>query len=222
MKCALALLTLLLALGIASAQNDAKRDQHRMHRLHRDPQAYIGALEDPKRDAYQKPREVLHALGLRPGETIADIGAGSGYFTFHLARQVGAQGKIYAVDVSPDMIRHINRRIRDAKANNIVSVLAEPDDPLLLEQSVDRFFVCNVWHHVENQTKYLSLMKKMLKQDGEVIMIDFHQADIPVGPPPQMKIAREEVIKQMESHGFRLKREHTFLPYQYFLVFASQ
>jgi ubiquinone/menaquinone biosynthesis C-methylase UbiE len=204
----------------AAAQDDLKRDQHQMHRLHRDPKAYIGALEDPKRDAYQKPHEVVHALALKEGEMVADIGAGSGYFTFHLARHVGEKGRIYAVDVSPDMILHINRRIRDAKANNIVSVLAEPDDPLLPEQSVNRFFICDVWHHVKNQTKYLSLMKKMLKPGGEIVMIDFHKADIPVGPPPQMKIARENLLKQMESNGFRLTKEHTFLPYQYFLVFV--
>jgi ubiquinone/menaquinone biosynthesis C-methylase UbiE len=192
-----------------------------MHRLHRDPKAYIGALEDPKRDAYQKPHEVVHALGLKPGEVIADIGAGSGYFTFHFARHVGEKGKVYAVDVSSEMIRHINRRIRDAKATSIVSVLAEPDDPLLPEP-VNRFFICDVWHHVENQGKYLSLMKMMLKPGGEVVMIDFHKADIPVGPPLQMRIAREDLIKQMESNGFRVKREHTFLPYQYFLVFVSK
>jgi ubiquinone/menaquinone biosynthesis C-methylase UbiE len=220
MKFAIVLLTLLTTPAILTAQDAIKGDQHQMQRLHRDPQTYIGALEDPKRDAYQKPHEVVHVLGLKPGEVIADIGAGSGYFTFHLARHVGPNGKVYAVDVSPDMIRHINRRIRDAKTENVVTVLAELDDPLLPEQSVNRFFICDVWHHVENQTKYLSLMKKMLKEDGEIIMIDFHKADIPVGPPPQMKIAREHVIKQMESNGFRLKKEHTFLPYQYFLVFA--
>jgi arsenite methyltransferase len=161
------------------AQDAVKRDQHQMHGLHRDPKAYIGALEDPQRDAYQKPHEVVHALSLKPGEVIADIGAGSGYFTFHLARHVGEKGRVYAVDVSSDMILHINRRIRDTQANNVVSVLADPDDPLLPERSVNRFFICNVWHHVENQTKYLSLMKKMLKPGGEVVMIDFHKKELP-------------------------------------------
>jgi ubiquinone/menaquinone biosynthesis C-methylase UbiE len=222
MRSVLTILILVFSPLILSAQDAAKRDQHQMHRLHRDAKAYIGALEDPKRDAYQKPHEVVHALALQPGEVIADIGAGSGYFTFHLARHVGATGKVYAVDVSPEMILHINRRIRDAKAKNVVSVLAEPDDPLLPEQSVNRFFICNVWHHVANQVKYLSLIKKTLKQGGEVVMIDFHTADIPVGPPPQMKIAREDLISQMERSGFRVKQEHTFLPYQYFLVFAPK
>jgi arsenite methyltransferase len=220
MKQILFLCTLLMFSVSAAAQDAVQRDQHQMHRLHRDPKAYIGALEDPKRDSYQKPHEVLTALNLKSGEIIADIGAGSGYFTFRLAHHVGGTGKIYAVDVSPDMIRHINRRIRELKANNVVSILADPDDPLLPDASVNRFFFSNSWHHIESQTRYLSLMEKMLKPGGEIVMIDFHKKEIPVGPPLQTRIAREDLIKQMESHGFRLSKEHTFLPYQYFLVFA--
>jgi ubiquinone/menaquinone biosynthesis C-methylase UbiE len=193
-----------------------------MHRLHNDPKAYIGMLDDPKRDAYQKPHEVLAALKLKPGEVVTDIGAGSGCFTFCLAHHVGAKGKVYAVDVSPDMIRHINRPIRDTKATNVVSILAEPNDPLLADRSVDRFFICDVWHHVEDQTKYLSLMKKILKPGGEVVMIDFHKKELPFGPPVQMKIAREDLIKQMEDSGFRVSKEHSFLPYPYFLVFTPK
>ena len=196
--------------------------QHEMHRLHENPAAYMKSLDDPKRDEYQKPHEVLTALKITPGEIIADIGAGTGYFTFRLAHFVGTTGKVYAVDVSPDMIRQINRRIRETKAANVISVLADPDDPLLADRSVNRFFVCDVWHHVENQSKYLALMKKMLKPGGEVIIIDFHKKELPLGPPIGMKIARETVIKQVEGNGFKLKSEHTFLPYQYFLVFTAK
>jgi ubiquinone/menaquinone biosynthesis C-methylase UbiE len=88
--------------------------------------------------------------------------------------------------------------------------------------SVNRFFFSESWHHIENQKKYLSLMKRMLKPGGEIAMIDFHKKDLPVGPPMQMKIAREDVIKQMESNGFRLTKEYTFLPYQYFLIFIPK
>jgi arsenite methyltransferase len=204
------------------AQDTASRDQQQMHQLHNNPKAYMNALEDPKRDQYQKPHEVLTALKINPGEVIADIGAGTGYFTFRLAHFVADKGRVYAVDVSPDMIRHINRRIRDTKATNVVSILAEVDDPLLPERSVNRIFICDVWHHVENQTKYLSLMKKLLKPGGEIVMIDFHKKELPLGPPMQMKIAREDLIKQMEGNGFRLTQEHKFLPYQYFLVFAPK
>ena len=221
MKTLVGFLALLLAGGV-HAQDAVKRDPPQMHRLHDDPKAYMKALDDPKRDEYQKPHEVLTALNIKPGEVIADIGAGSGYFTFRLAHFVGDKGKIYAVDVSPDMVRHINRRIRDSKTTNVITVLADPDDPLLADQSVNRFFICDVWHHVEKQTKYLALMKKMLKPGGEIVMIDFHKKELPFGPPPQMKIAREDLIKQMEANGFKKTKEHTFLPYQYFLVFAPK
>ena len=221
MKLLLTLVGLLLAVT-AHAQDTAKRDPQQMHQLHNDPKAYMKVLEDPKRDEYQKPHEVLTALNIEPGEVIADIGAGTGYFTFRLAHFVGAKGKVFAVDVSPDMIRHINRRIRETKTANVVSILGELDDPLLPERSVNRIFICDVWHHVENQTKYLALMKKMLKPGGEVVMIDFHKKELPVGPPLRMKIAREDLIRQMNDNGFRLAREHTFLPYQYFLVFTAK
>jgi len=221
MKLLLTLVSLSLTVTVL-AQDTASRDQQQMHQLHNNPKAYMNALEDPKRDQYQKPHEVLTALKINPGEVIADIGAGTGYFTFRLAHFVADKGRVYAVDVSPDMIRHINRRIRDTKATNVVSILAEVDDPLLPERSVNRILICDVWHHVENQTKYLSLMKKLLKPGGEIVMIDFHKKELPFGPPMQMKIAREDLIKQMEGNGFRLTQEHKFLPYQYFLVFAPK
>jgi len=175
--------SLLLIPATISAQDRVQRDQHQMRRLHRGPKSYSGALEDPKPDLYQKPREVIMALGLKPGEVIADIGAGSGYFTFRLAHHVGDTGKVYAVDESSDMIRHINRRIRELKVTNVVSILADPDDPLLPEGSVNRFFFSDSWHHIDNQTQYLSLMKQMLKPGGEIIIIDFHKKELPVGPP---------------------------------------
>lgn len=192
-----------------------------VHRLHGDPAAYIKALEDPARDAYQKPHEVIEALALKPGEIIADIGSGSGYFTLRMARHVGEQGHVYGVDVSADMIRHLNERVRDAGVLNVSTILARPDDPLL-PQPVDRFVIVDVWHHVEDQPTYLAAMKKRLKPGGQVVMIDFHKRDLPVGPPLAMKISREDLIAQMAAHGFALAREHTFLPYQYFLVFEPR
>ena len=122
----ISLIAVALLPATPSAQDEVKRDAHEMHRLHTDPKAYIGMLDDPKRDAYQKPHEVLAALKLKPGEVIADIGAGSGYFTFRIAHHVGAKGKVFAVDVSPDMIRHLNRRIRELKMTNVVSILPTP------------------------------------------------------------------------------------------------
>jgi ubiquinone/menaquinone biosynthesis C-methylase UbiE len=209
------------SLAVVPAAAQAPKNQHDMHRLHGDPAAYIAALEDPKRDAYQKPREVLEALDVKAGEVIADIGAGSGYFSLRFAHHVGPAGRVYAVDVSPDMIRHLHTRVRDAGLMNVSPILAPPDDPLL-PQPVDRAVFVDVWHHVEDQPGYLAKLKRLLKPGGQVVMIDFHKRELPVGPPLAMKIAREDLIKQMQANGFEVAAEHTFLPYQYFLVFKQQ
>lgn len=215
----LSLAILLVPCSPVSAQ--AARDAHDMHRMHADAAAYIQALEDPARDAYQKPHDVMQALAIRPGEVIADIGSGSGYFTLRLAHHVGPTGRVYGVDISPDMIRHLDARIRDAGIRNVTTILANPDDPKLPE-AIDRFLVVDVWHHVEDKAAYLARMTSRLKPGGQVIMIDFHKRDLPVGPPVEMKIAREDLIAQMTAAGFRVLAEHTFLPHQYFLVFARQ
>ncbi len=206
---------------LAVAQNPPK-SMEQMHKLHQDSKAYISMLEDPARDAYQKPHEVVNSLGIKEGESIADIGAGSGYFAFRFARHVGENGRIYAVDINPDMILYMNRRLRDLQLKNVVTVLSAPDDPLLPDRSIDRFFICETWHHIQDKAKYLALMKKMLKPGGQVIMIDFQKRTLPVGPPDEMKIAREDVIRQMQVNGFHLTKENTFLPYHYFLIFAPQ
>ncbi len=203
--------------GPALAQEAAT--PHEMHRRHRDPQAYIASLEDPARDDYQKPLEVLAALDLRAGEVVADIGAGSGYFAVRFARAVGDDGVVYAVDVDPNMVRHLNRRLRDGGIRNVATVLSDPDDPLLAEASVDRFVIVNTWHHIEDQPGYMAKMKRMLRPGGRVVHIDFQKRELPIGPPLAMKIARDDLVRQMEEGGFRLDAEHDFLPYQYFLVF---
>ena len=190
-----------------------------MHKLHSDSKAYIAMLEDPARDAYQKPHEVLMALGLKDGERIADIGAGAGYFTLRFAQHVGS-GIVYGVDISPDMILHLNQRVRDAGLENVRTILALPDDPLLGDRSVDRIFVCETWHHIADHARYLAVMKKTLRPGGQVVIIDFHKKDMAVGPPMEMRLSRDSVVGEFEQNGFALAKEHTFLPYQYFLVFT--
>ncbi len=222
MKFSLALVGCVWLQAVVMAQDSTQRDLHQMHQLHQDPKAYIAMLDDPARDAYQKPHEVITALDLKPGEVIADLGAGSGYFTFRLARHVGDTGRVYAVDVSPDMILHLNRRIRELGSKNIVSILAAPDDPLLADGAIDRFFICDTWHHIGDHPKYLALLKKMLKPGGQVVMVDFKKAKTPVGPPLEMRIDRDDLVREMETNGFRLAAEHTFLPHQYFLVFTAK
>ena len=219
MRLLLTLIGLGLAQAVATAQSSALSSTQEMHRLHQDSKAYIAHLDAPMREAYQKPEEVIKALNIKQGEVIADIGAGSGYFTARLARPVGEKGRVYAVDINPDLIVHLNRRIRDLNLRNVVTVLCAPDDPLLADASVDRFFICDTWHHIGGHAKYLALLKRMLKPGGQVIMIDFKKAKTPVGPPMEMRIDRDDLVREMEANGFQLAAEHTFLEYQYFLVF---
>ena len=204
-------------LGAQGAQRSAEAE---MHRHHSDSSAYIAMLENPQRDLYQKPDEVVAALKLEEGEAIADIGAGSGYFAFRFSKAVTDQGKVFAVDINPDMIRHMNRRSRDLGTANVVTILAEEDDPLLPNRSLDRIFICNTWHHIGDQENYLELIKRALKPGGQVIMVDYKKVELPVGPPVHMKIAGSALVAQMERAGFQLLKKHEFLSYQYFFVFS--
>jgi ubiquinone/menaquinone biosynthesis C-methylase UbiE len=223
MKTSIAQFLWMLLPALLVAQDAPKhKTAQEIQKLHQDSKAYIAMLENPQRDAEQKPEEVIAALGIREGETLADIGAGSGYFSFRFARKVGGSGRVYAVDVSADMVLYMNRRIRDLGLKNVVTVLSAPDDPLLIDASINRFFICNTWHHIQNNNRYLALMKKMLKPGGQIVIVDYQKKELPVGPPPEMKLAREDVMRQMESGGFKLAQEYTFLPYQYFLVFTKR
>ena len=219
--CSVAWLSCALLVPSALSAQTKPMTADEMHKLHSDAKAYIAMLEDPARDAYQKPHEVLMALGLKAGERIADIGAGAGYFTLRFAQHVGDTGVVYGVDISPDMILHLNQRVREARLDNVRTILAQPDDPLLPDRSIDRFFICETWHHIADHPKYFAQMKKILKPGGQVIIIDFHKKETPVGPPMEMRVSREEVLKEFQDSGFRLAKEHTFLPYQYFLIFTA-
>lgn len=211
--------TALILPAAAGAQTVAT--EHDAHRLHGDPRAYMASLDDPARDAWQKPHEVVTALGLRSGDTVADIGAGSGYFALRFARHVGPNGRVLAVDLSPHMTAEVTKRAAAAKLANVTAIEAAPDDPRLPAGSVDVVFTCNTWHHIEDRGKYLETLKPALKPGARVVIVDFHK-NAPVGPPASMKLTREEVVAEVEGAGFVLAKEHTFLPHQYFLVFTAR
>jgi len=188
--------------------------QHQ-HHPPRDAGEYARVLEDPARDEWQKPHEVIMALGLKPADTVADLGAGSGYFARRLARHAA---KVYAVDIDAKLLEILKK---DAPAN-IETVLAPPDDPKLGPQSTDLVFICDVLHHIENRAAYLPKLRTALKPGGRVVNIDFYKKDLPVGPPVSMKLSEEQVIAEFKGAGFRLKRKLSFLPYQYFLEFEAE
>ena len=173
---------------------------------------YARILEDPQRDSWQKPHEVVMALDLKPTETVADIGAGSGYFTRRLAIHAG---KVYAVDIDAKLLE---LAVRNAP-KNVEAVLAAPDDPKLPAASVDTIFFCDVLHHIDGRAAYYRKLEKALKPGGRIVVIEFYKKPLPIGPPESMKISEEVLIGEFKAAGFRKTQSFDFLPYQYFVVF---
>jgi arsenite methyltransferase len=180
---------------------------------------YIKSLEDPGRAEWQKPEEVIEKLELKPGDSVADLGAGSGYFTVLLARAVGPAGKVYAVDIDEQMLAYIKQRAKQEHFANLQTVLADPHDPKLSPGSVDLIFICDTLHHISERAKYYPLLARALKPGGRLVNIDFQKRPLPFGPPLQMKIAKEAVVEEVKPAGFRLVKDYDLLPHQYFLVF---
>ncbi len=155
------------------------------------------------------------ALELKATETVADIGAGTGYFSRRFANHAG---KVYAVDIDKDLLAVAGK---NAPAN-LSTILAEPDDPKLPASGIDTVFICDVLHHISNRPAYYGKLRGALKPGGRVVIVDFHKKELPVGPPPAMKLSDDEVKREFAAAGFRLVKSLDFLPHQYFLVFQAR
>ncbi|MBX9600462.1 MAG: methyltransferase domain-containing protein [Bryobacteraceae bacterium] len=180
------------------------------HHPPRSAEEYAKVLENPQRDAWQKPHEVIQALGLKPTDAVADIGAGSGYFTRRFARHAA---KVYAVDIDAKLLEL-------ARGDRVETILASADDPKLPPASVDLIFICDVLHHIDQRPAYYGKLAQALKPGGRIVVVDFHKKQLPVGPPPSMKLSEDQVTAELKTAGFRLARSHSFLPHQYFLEFT--
>lgn len=173
-------------------------------------------FDDPERDAWQKPHEVIQALKLKPDATIADIGAGTGYFAVRFAHMV-PKGRVYAVDAEPDMVKYLADRAQRSGLGNLAAVQAQPGDPKL-PGPVDLAVLVDVYHHIDSREQYFRRLQDSLKPGGRIAIIDF-KLDAPVGPPRTARIAPERVKAELHKAGYALREEHGFLPHQYFLVF---
>jgi predicted methyltransferase len=177
-------------------------------------------FDDPKRDAWQKPAEVVAALGLRPGMCVADLGAGTGYFMPYLSAAVGATGSVLAVEPEPNLVAHLRQRAEQTQATNVVPILASFDNPRLPAAAVDLVLIADTFHHLDARLGYLRGLQRALKPGGRVAVIDWRKEPLPEGPPPDHKLPRQQVVDEMAAAGYALVEERDFLPYQYFLVFA--
>lgn len=170
------------------------------------------------RDEWQQPERVVQALGLRPGDRVADLGSGSGYFTFRLARAVGPTGKVYAVDIDEPMSADLRARAKQEGHANVEVILAKRDDPLLPPGVIDLVFTSNTYHLMKDRTAYFARLRAALKPGGRVAIVDFDRRGWTrlVGHYTEL----ETIKTEMRAAGYRLTAEHGFLEKQSFLVFS--
>ena len=182
----------------------------------------IRSGERPERDSWQKPDEVVQALGLKNGDVVADIGAGTGYFTRRLARAVAPDGRVYAVDVAADVLGYLKQEAEKEGLRNIVTIVSQEDDPLLPANAVDLAFFCDTTHHIAKRTAFYRRMLPGLKQHGRMAIIDYPPGGDHAPHPPEQLVSRSQAISEAEQAGFRLVEEFPFLPRQYFLLFERR
>src|SRR2546430_4415323 len=191
---------------------------HVHHGNHRNPEdldSYIARMEDPERAAWQKPDEVLRALGLVPEQVACDIGAGPGYFALRMAR-IAAQ--VFAVEVEPRILQALIKRIVKSGLRNVTPVFAVDDDPLIPQRACDLILVADTYHHFPDGPAYLRRLARSLKPGGRIANIDVHRRELPVGPPVEHKVARDDFLREAGAAGPGPAGEHDFLPLPYFLV----
>ncbi|HXV61440.1 MAG TPA: methyltransferase domain-containing protein [Vicinamibacteria bacterium] len=214
--------TLLIALATAFQHHGHEQQHHDPQHSFTATEQWVEAFENAERDAQQKPDEVVGTLKLSPGDAVADIGAGTGYFTRRLARAVGDDGIAYAVDLEPNMLRYVAERALREGQPNIVPVLATASSPMLAPSSVDLIFICNTIHHIDSRQDYYRILARTLRRGGRLAIVDFHKdAELEDGPSKEMRIAKQSLIDEIGAAGFRLAGDHDFLPVQYFLIFDA-
>ena len=202
--------------SVLIAGPSAAQSPHTMDHGFSGAEQWAKSFDDPKRDASQKPREVIDALALKPDSVIADIGSGTGYFAVRFARVV-PKGRVYGVDIEPDMVKYLTERAEREGLKNLTALTGTPTDPRLPEKA-DLVVMVNVFHHIADRERYFRNLRGSLKPGGRIAIID-HNMDSREGPPRSARVAPERVKAEVKSAGYAFVQEHGFLPTQYFLVF---
>jgi len=170
-----------------------------MHHGFKNAEDWAKVFDDPARDAWQEPDRVVAALALQPAMTVADIGAGTGYFAVRLARAV-PKGEVIATDLEPDMIRFMTERAKREGLPNLRAVVTPADDPKLAPGSVDRILIVDVWHHLGDRAAYARKLVSALRPGGQLVIVDF-KLDARRGPPAKFRLAPAAVIAELAEVG---------------------
>jgi len=217
-------LALVAFTGTAHAQHEhqapttpgAATPDHMEHRFD-DPAAYARRFDDPARDAWQMPDRVIETLALAPGSAVADIGAGTGYFSVRLAK-AAAGPTVYAVDIEPSMVEYLKARASREHVPNLVAVLAGPESPNL-PKAVDLVLVVDTYHHIADRVAYFRRLRASMTPNARLAIIDFRK-DSPEGPPVEFRFTPDQITGELRQAGFALEAQHQFLPRQHFLVYS--
>lgn len=194
--------------------HDGHHGHHGQHRF-QNANEWAQTFDDPARDQWQKPDEVLRALALAPSMTVADVGAGTGYFAVRLARAV-PQGQVIATDIEPDMVRYLGDRAKKEGLGNLRAALATATTSGLAPNSVDVVLIVDVWHHIDDRVAYARDLAVALKPGGRVVIVDF-RLDATRGPPPEMRLPPEKILADLAAGGLVGKLSPVALPEQYIL-----
>lgn len=220
---ALVAAALLLASVATSAQSSAP-PAARQRRLF--PPQDLGLLSAPDRDDWNKPDLIMDALGVADGATVADLGAGGGWFTIRLARRVGPNGVVYAQDIQPQMIEAINRRVQQEALTNVRTVLGTPSDARL-PNGLDAVLIVDAYREMDEPSRpqviqeLLRSVSRALKPQGRVGIVDFLPGGGGPGPAEDDRVKPEEIVAVVEAAGFRLQSRESVPPFQYLLVFGK-
>lgn len=183
------------------------------------PPQDLGLLEAPDRDEWNQPARVMDALNIAEASTVADLGAGGGWFTVRLSRRVGPNGIVYAEDIQPQMIEAIGRRVEREGLRNVRRILGTPDDPRL-PQGLDAALIVDAYHEMEDPVTLLRHVGAALTPQGRLGVVDFLPGGGGPGPAPDERVDPQTVIRAAEAAGLRLLARETISPFMYLLVFG--
>ena len=178
-------------------------------------------LVRPERVEEEHPDQALDALNLQPGSTVADIGAGVGYFTFRMAERVGPSGIVYGQDIQPEMIRLLKENMAARKLTNVRPVLGSYDDPKLPKNALDLILLVDVYHEFSEPVKMVDAMRESLKPNGRLVLLEYRGEDPRVPIRPEHKMTLKQVRAEIEPQGFRFDESIETLPWQHIIVFRA-
>jgi ubiquinone/menaquinone biosynthesis C-methylase UbiE len=186
------------------------------------PMSYHGIpwLNRPERLQEENPQEMLEQLKVEPNMTVCDMGCGDGYYTVELARRVGPEGKVLAVDIQPEMLQELSRRCERLDIKNVDMVLGLPHDPKLPDGKVDLILMVDVYHEFSNPVEMLEAMRRSLKPGGRIALVEFRAEDPTVPIKPEHKMTKKQILKEYKANGFKLVSQYDKLPWQH-LMFLS-